>query len=117
MNHEAVVAAVTKLIREEDPRVEPGALIAWVEDAIKAMWRPMEEVLPLVPPYKPNQYNPHWRCLLRLPDSMGPDYVTLGWAYWVLPRSPDKPPLLRWGCPTGQCWPKFWMPLPDVAND
>lgn len=81
-------------------------------------WRPMEEALSLVPPYKPKHYNQHWRCLLRLPDTTGTDYVALGWAYWIPPSSrfPDKPALLRWGCPTGQCWPKFWMPLPEASD-
>lgn len=82
-------------------------------------WRPMEEALALIPVYKPDGYNAHWRCLLRLSQGQATeDYVTLGWAYWVPPssRSPDKPALLRWGCPTGQCWPKFWMPLPDVSD-
>lgn len=104
---------------------EKGGYVDLTGDDVRTLletlprWRPMEEALPLIPAYKPDGYNAHWRCLLRLPQGQATeDYVTLGRAYWVPPtrKSPDKPPLLRWGCPTGQCWPKFWMPLPDVSD-
>lgn len=75
---------------------------------IERDWQPIDTA-PVEPFDKvPNYYR--FQCLLQ--GERGD--VGEGWAYYVPPpRSrPLKAPLLRWANRIGQCFPKYWMPLP-----
>lgn len=72
-----------------------------------------------VEPYDERRSYRVFPCMLQYPS--GPvDHVTWavaeGEGYWVPPRH-GRPAVLRWRTRLGQCFPKYWMPLPAPRQD
>jgi hypothetical protein len=91
------VGGTFKIVAREDGVVT----LAMVPD-----WRPIETA-PVEPAEKASSYY-RFRCLLQ--NARGE--VFEGWGYYVKLGRATSHMTLRWKNDIGQCFPKYWMPLP-----
>jgi hypothetical protein len=99
----APAAEAAKAALDEIERLRTGT--------IYHQWQPIDSA-PIEPWNKVVSYY-SFRCMLQDADG----FVREGEGYYVCPPRSKEQRILRWRNNLGQCFPKYWMPLPAAKQE